>query len=349
MKTIASRPTREEIEFVKRMGTVHEAGRMLIEAGGMDIFQRIITDPIFRSDLIAFVNNYVPSALNYAALLKWFQDNKLERFLSTGSLEKIIKEQENFYQMFYGPIFRIDRKKIFVDIRRLPAIKAGLEAGCLNYALLKVTTDFLTKTETRMTEAEFFYDTILKGIKGNGFKIWAETGTDRWTNLELAELLQRCNPMEPDEFDVEAFKEDWAKEVARINEEKGSPSKIIAGTMEMIFTSNSVDIPSNQIIVNKDGEIVALDDRSYVSAIAKNVRVLSSAEGIILTSQMYVKDKTYLAPDNWEWRRDVIVHRDTGSSPNVSVASACSNACKFCLNSDGAGDSDDGGRLRLAL
>lgn len=349
MSNVASRPTDTVIEFAKQMGTVHEAERMIIEAGGLDMFQRVITDPNFRRDLIAFHEGYVPSALNHAALLKWFQDNKLERFLSAGSLEKSIKQQELFYRKFYGEEFRIDRKKIFVDAGRLPAIKAGLEAGCLNYAMIKVTPDVLTETETRMTEAEFFYYTILKGIKRDGFKIWAETGTDRWTNLELTELLCRCNTMEPEEFDVEVFKKDWAKEIIRLIEKKGAPPRVTAGAVEIIFTSNLVDIPSNQIIVNKNGEIVTPDNRSYISAIAKNVRILSQAEGIILESQLFCKDKVYLAPNTWEWRRDLVDHRDKKTSPDASVASADSNDRGFCLSSFDADHSDDSYRLRFAL
>ena len=349
MKTVASRPTEKDIEFAKQMGTVHEAERMIIEAGGIDIFQRIITDPNYRYDLVAFHKNYVPSALNYAALLKWFQDNKLERFLSIGSLEKSIKEQEKFYQQFYGEDFRIDRKRISVDARRLPAIKAGLEAGCINFALIKATQYLLSETEMQMTEAEFFFERITKPLKENDFKVWAETGADRWTDLELAELLQRCNSTEPEDFNVESFKKDWAKEIVRISEKKGAPPKVTADTVEIIFTSNLIDIPSNQIIVNKDGEIVTLDNRSYVSAIAKKVRVLSNAEGIILESQLFTKNKTYLTPNTYEWRRDLVIHQDKGVNPLASVAGVDSSGFVFSLGSGHAGSSSDSSRLRLAL
>ena len=349
MSKFASRPTDAVIEFAKQMGTVHEAERMIIEAGGLGIFQRIITDPNYRRDLVAFHNSYIPRVLNYAALLKWFQDNKLERFLSTGSLEKSIREQEILYQKFYGKNFHINRKKIFVDAGRLLAIKIALESGSINCILLKITPDVLSEEEKQMTEAEFFFQRIMKPLKEGNFKIWAEEDIDRWTNLRLAELLCRCNPTEPEEFDAEAFKTDWPKETIRLIEKKGAPPKVTVGTVEIIFTRNVVEIPSNQIIVNKNGEVVVLDNRSYVSAIAKNVRVLSQAEGIILESQLFAKDKTYLAPNTWEWRRDLVDHRDKNTSPGASVAYASSYGRGFCLSSYFAVDSNDYIRLRLAL
>jgi len=349
MSNVANRPTEQELELSKQMSTIVGANRRIIEAGGFFLFQKIFDDPRFRKDLIAFAKDYAPSALSYGELLKWFQDNKLERFLSTGSLEKSIKEQELFYQKFYGEEFRIDRKKIFVDASRLPAIKAGLEVSSIKYAEIKATPDVLSEAEMRMTEAEFFFERIIKPLKED-FKIWAEKkGTDRWTNLRLAELLNRCNPTEPEEFDAEAFKTDWAKEIIRIIERKGAPSRVTAGTMEIIFTSNLVNIPSDQVIVNKDGEIVTPDNRSYISAIAKNVRILSQAEGIILESQLFCKDKVYLAPNTWEWRRDLVDHRDKKTSPDASVAHAYSNDREFCLRSSNADRSYDDDRLRFAL
>ncbi len=340
--------TQEEIELSKKMSTVDEARRRIIEGGGFFIFQNIIDIPTFRDDLVKFARSYVPSSLNYAALLKWFQANNLERYLQTGSLEKQIKAQENFYQRFYSKEFRIQRKKIFVDSRRLPAIKAGLEAGCINQAIIKATPDVLTEAEAQMTGAEFFYERLAKPLKKDGFKIWAETGTDRWTKLTLVELLQRCNPTEPEEFS-ETFQEDWVTDEMRVIGEKNGPSKITACAVEIVFTSNEADIPRDQKIVNKNGEMVELANRSYVSAITKKVRVVSHEEGIILACQLYAKDKTYLALNTWEWRRDVVDHRDKSAKPSVSVASADSDGSEFSLYSDGADNSYGGSRLRLAL
>jgi hypothetical protein len=167
--------------------------------------------------------------------------------------------------------------------------------------------------------------------------------------LELTELLHRCNPAEPEEFNVLDFKKNWHDEVARVISEKGSVPRLEAGIVEMIFTSDLADIASNQIIVNKNGEIVMPDDRSYISAVAKNVRVLSHDEGIILASQLVVKDKTYIARNTWEWRRDVVDHRDKETSPPVSVAIADSGGSEFGLNSSSADSSNGYNRLRLAL
>lgn len=312
------------------------------------VISKMIQDAIEGRLTISFSPAIQAKKISFLKLSDWLKKNNLNSKL-LGGLGSQIAEQEKFYQQFYGEDFRIDRKKIFVDVRRLPAIKAGLEAGSLNFAMIKVTPDVLTETETRMTEAEFFYYTILKGIKKDGFKIWAEKGNDRWTNLELDELLRRCNPTEPEKFDIEAFNADWLKEIIRVIESEIQVPKVTASMVEIIFTSNSVNIPSNQTIINKDGKIVILDNRSYISAIAKKVRVFSHVEGIILASQIFAKDKTYLTPNTWEWRRDLIDHRDRRTNPFASVAYAYSGGREFYLDSRFADHSHDYGRLRLAL
>jgi len=344
-KAIANRPTLEEIEFSKRAGTVFEATRRVINEGGFDMFQRVVDDPRFLADLLKFHRTYVLSALSYTAFFKWLRDNKLEARLMGGSLEKQLKEQEKFYQRFYESDFRINRKGIFINASRLPAIKAGLEAGCLNYALVKAG---LSEVEARMTEAEFFFERLMKPLKKDGFRIWAETGTDRWTNLTLAELLQRGISVEPEEFDAEAFKKNWVAEEMRVIAKKRAPL-VQPGAVELVFTSNAADIPRGQTIVNKDGEVVEPGDRSYISAIVKKVRVISHAEGIILASQLFAKDKSWLARNTWEWRRDVVAHEDKNADPRCSVAFADSCGDEFNLDSSGADWSFGSDRLRLAL
>ena len=135
----------------------------------------------------------------------------------------------------------------------------------------------------------------------------------------------------------------------RLLNQKGPAPKVQAGTVEIIFTNNAIDIPHNQVIVNKDGEIVVPDDRSYISAITKNVRVLSQAEGIVLASQIFARDKEYLAPNTWEWKRDLVRHDDKGITPICSVASADFDSGEFDLDSFNADGSGSYGRLRLAL
>jgi hypothetical protein len=200
-----------------------------------------------------------------------------------------------------------------------------------------------------MTEAEFFFEMLMKPLKKEGFKIWAESGTDRWTNLTLLELLQRGIPVEPEDFDAEAFKKDWMSELGRVIAEKGPAPKVQAGVVELIFTSDMVDIPRNQKIVNKVGEIVEPDGRSYVSAVAKKVRVCSRAEEIVLACQLFARGKTYLAHNTRELRRDVVWHKDKGVNPPCSVACAYSVDRGFFLCSDFADWSSVLYRLRLAL
>lgn len=349
-KNIANRrPTFEEIELDKRMGTVDEARRRIINAGGFPLFQKSIDDPLFLGDLLRFYREYVPSALKYVTFFKWLRDNKLERHLTGGSLEKQIRWQENFYRKFYGKDFQINLKKIFITAERLPVIKAGLEAGCVNYALLKAIPKMLSNAEVLMNGAEFTFERLLKPLKKDGFKIWAETETDRWTNLLLAELLKRGISVEPEEFDAEAFRKDWVAEEVRVISQKIFAPMIQHGSMEIIFTSDLVDIPADQVIINKNGEIVKPAGRSYVSAIVEKVRVISREEENVLASQMYVRNKTYLAPDTWEYRRDIINHSDKGVNPPVSVAYSHSVSDGFHLYSSTADYSHSYLRWRLAL
>ena len=327
------------------LGQAHEFELAMIKNG---VVSKMIQDAIDGKLSISFIPVLMTAKkLSFKQFLSWLKKNNLDSKL-LGGLKAQIAEQEKFYQQFYGEGFRIDCKKIFVDARRLPAIKAGLEADSVNYAEIKATPEILSEAEAQMTEAEFFFERLMKPLKKNDFSLWAEEGTDRWTKLELAELLKRCNPAEPEEFDSMAFKADPAKEIIRISVGKEVP-RVVAGMIEMTFTSNLVDIPSDQIIVNKDGEIVTPGNRSYVSAIDKKVRVLSNAEGIILESQLFFKNKTYLALKTWEWRRDLIVHQDTGVNPSASVAGVYSSVFEFGLLSRGAGCSYGGCRLRLAL
>lgn len=346
----------EESGFIKKYTKHAEALRRLFESGWTsDIDQMVIDDPEKRQQLVDFarVLRYGTSKeifnqiLDYDEVVSWLRENDLEKFL--GGLESQIAKQEKFYQRFYGEDFRIDHSKIFVEARRLPAIKAGLENGCLNYAMIKATPDKLTEVEVRMTGAEFFFERIIKPLKKDGFKVWAEVGTDRWTKLTLGELLQRCNPVEPDEIKGRSFKKNWVAERLRVLKKKGEAPKVMAGMVEIVFTSNAVDISVDQKIVNKNGELADLDDRSYISAVAENVRVLSHEEGIILEGQLYSDSKSRLAPNIWEWRRDLIIHQDKSVSPDVSVAYAYSGDDEFCLDSYRAGNSDGDYRLRLSL
>lgn len=323
------------------LGNAHEFELALIKLG---VKPGSIQD-VIRGKLAVSFTPAVKTAkkLNFKQLLSWLQKNKLDSKL-LGGLNDQIAEQEKFYRRFYRGDFRIECKEIFVDAGRLLAIKAGLENGCLNYALIKARL-----YGTPMTGAEYAFEYLAKKLKPDGFKIWAETRTDRWTKLTLAELLQRCNPTEPEEFDAAALKNNWPVEVFRVINLKGAPPEDNARSIELVFTSNLADIPGDQIIVNKDGEIVRPDNSSYASAAAKKVRVLSHEEGIILASQLYARNKTYLALNTWEWRRDVVNHGDKNTSPPVSVASASSGDGELGLFSGVADVSSSDYRLRLAL
>lgn len=320
-----------------------------------DLFRQLADGSITEEMLTAVVDHKViypeqlcQKYLNLKKLLEWLKKNSLDMKL-IGGLMGQIAEQEKFYQKFYGSDFRIDRKKIRVAASRLAAIKAALEAGSVNYALIKVVPDAITDTEAQMTGAEFFYERLMKPLKKDGFKIWAENGTDRWSGLTLAELLRRGVPVEPEEIDAVAFKTDWVKEEVRVIKNICLLSAVKAGSVEIIFTSNLADIPNDQAIINKDGEIVKLDDRSYVSGVVKKVRVLARDENIVLACQCWAKDKTYLARNTWDWLRDLVDHMDKRTSPPFSVASADSSDSEFGCYSRSADHSHSDDRFRLAL
>lgn len=345
-KAIADQGSKSEGEnFLAGMGTVHEGARRIIEAGGLSIFRQAIDDPEFRKALAAFASSYRPEALSYDAFLKWLKKNNLEKFLSGRSLEKQLRGQGEFYRQFYGPGFKLDRKKIRINVGRLPAIKAGLEAGCLNYALLKVVPDNLDKIEASMTEALYFYERILALLKKDGLRIWAEVGVDRWIELTLKKLLSCSNPIEPEEFNPEAMREDWVKEIIRVALLKGEAPRVVPGSVELVFTSDLPDIPADQKTVNKAGEIVEPKDRSYISVITNQVRVISRAEGILLAAQLYWQNKTYLARNTWEWLRDVASH--PAVNPPVSIGHAHSRGDELELGS--SVHWGDGRRFRLSL
>lgn len=261
--------------------------------------------------------------LSFEVFQTWFKENGLEKYLN---LETQIAEQEKFYGE------KIDRSKLSVTVERLPAIKAGLENGCVNQVLLN-----------------FPEEIGVDSLKKAGLDIWAEKGNkDRWTKLTLDELLQRGIPVEPEEIDPEAFAKDWVAETIRVIE-KSQGAKMKSGAIELVFTSNLPDIPRNQKVVNKDGKVVTPENGSYISAITNKIQVLSQKEGMRLAILMQAKDGTKIAFNTWEWRRDLVGHRDKKTNPPVLVANAHSRSGGLDLNSSDAGNSDDNNRFRVAL
>jgi len=244
--SIANRqPTDAEIAASKMAGTFYQFGRIMTEAGCYSMLRQGIDDPdVYRQALIDFHQNYVPTGLCYAALLKWFQENDLEKYLTGGSLEKQVKAQEVFYQKSYGKDFRINRKKIFVEQKRLPAIKKGLEIGAVNRVLVKAIPKELTAEEQSLTEAQFFAYRIMKKT---GIKIWAETGTDRWTGKTFDECLAEYINVAPEDFNLVALRDDWQRECLRVANKKGSAPKVITGSIEISFVDGRQNVPAGQI------------------------------------------------------------------------------------------------------
>lgn len=349
MGDIANRQqsTEEEIRAAKMAGTFCQFGRIVTEAGHYSIIRQAIDDLIYREALYAFHENYVPVGLNYTALLKWFQENDLEKYLTGGSMEKQVKSWEVFYQRFYGDNFQfvqLDRKKIFIDARRLPAIKVGLEIGVVNSVQVDVVPEILIKKEQGMTEAEFFFYRILELA---GINIWAKTGRDRWTEKTLSEILSGYVPVSPEDFNPVALKEDWAKECWRVIEKKGPAPKVIPGIVRLNFVDGRRDIPSGQQYVSQTGEVVEAHGCSFIESVEKNMRLVTPAQEILLAAKMFSDTGEYLARDTWEFNSALLRHEE--ENPVVSAAGADSYDGGFFLGSSYADNSRSFNRFRLSL
>jgi len=271
----------------------------------------------------------------------------LESRLEGGSFEALISRQEKFYQSKYGPDFKIDRSKIKIEKSRLQRIKAGLENGSVNFPLITVIPDKLTEDEKAMTEAEFAFRKLLAPLKDKALKIWAETGTDRWSKLELAELLKRYIPVTVDDFDAKKLAENWQEEIARIIDVKKSAPKIQAGKVTCVFIDSCQDIPKEQKPINQDGLEVE-NKLSFVEMIKSKVNAVTPEQWITLAAQLYAKDKTYLSKNTWNWMMAVLKN-GSGSSEPVSAAGANSGSSGVNLSSDVASGDLGHSRWRVAL
>lgn len=333
--------TEEEIKAAKMAGTFVQFGRIMTEAGFYSMLRQGIDDPIYRQALLDFHQNYVPSELNYQVLLQWFQENNLK---IGGSLEKEIKAWEIFYQKFYGEKFCLNRKKIIVDARRLPAIKSGLEIGAVNSVLIEVTPVRMKEEEQNWTEAQYFFRRILEPT---GINIWAQNVCDRWTEKTLDEILAGYIPVLPEDFDLTALKENWIKECNKVAQRKGPPPKIVPGMIRISFVDNRQDIPAGQKYVSQAGEIVDTQDCSFVSAIENNIRLVTPAQEILLAAKIFFDSGEYLAKNTWEYNSALLKHKE--KDPGVSVAAADSFGVEFKLGSSLAGYSDSYSCFRLSL
>lgn len=344
MGTIANRqPTEEEINAAKMAGTFTQFGRIMTEAGAYSLLRQGIDDPAYRQALLNFHQDCIPAELGYQVLLNWLQENDLEKCLDGGSLEKQVKAWKIFYQKFYGKKFKLNRKKIFVDPSRLPAIKTGLEISAVNSVEVEATLAVLTSEDKELTEAEFFFYRILDQLR---IKILERNGRARWTGKELVEVLSGYVPFVLEDFDTVAFRKDWVKECLRIIEKKGSAPKVTEGIVRISFVDNRQDIPADQKYVSQTGEIVEPKDCSFVSAVENNIRLVTPAQEILLAAKMFSDSEKYLARNTWEFNSALLEHDE--KNPAVSVASA--RSCGgFFLDSGFAGASSGDGRWRLSL
>lgn len=284
--------------------------------------------------------------LSFDQFKDWLEENGLAEKISL--IEEQINDQEKFHLDAGGG--RFNRSNFFIEKYRLPGIKKGFETGCLNFAMPMPVAENLTEKEKQMNEALYVYHKLAEPLESKkGFNLWDKVGKERWTKQDLLEHLGSCNPVEPNEIDAEAFKKDWVAEEIRVLDQKGAPAKIKAGSMRLVFTDNRLDVPKDQAIVNKKGEVAAPKNNSHIETVTNNIRVLSRAEKIALASYVFWKTGKYLSPETWEFERDFVDHRDKKTNPPVSVAHSHSDDVRLKLYSDDADGSSGGHRRRVSL
>jgi hypothetical protein len=284
------------------------------------------------------------TVLGYEDFSQFMQKDGLERKLKAGSYQDELIRNRTFFQQYYGSDYNFDWKEIFVKERRLPAIKKGLEVGAVNTICVKPIPTILTSAQADYNANQFFCNEILQK---SGMNIWGNTGRDRWTKLTLDEYLAECIDVLPEDFNAFILRKDWKAECLRIAEGKGLVPKIIPGSIEIFFVYDGQDIPSNQKYVNQIGEVVEVDDCSFITAVENNIKLVTAAEEMILGSQIFSETGKYLATNTWEFNSSLLKH--SGVNPVVSVALADDCDSGFRLDSDNADGSSRGDRFRLSL
>ncbi len=306
--------------------------------------------------------------ITFSQLERWLKEENLESKLEGGSLEALIKRQEQFYQKMYGKGFTIDRSKIRIDKSRLKAIAQGLETGAVNYPLIIATPEALTEKELAQTEAQFAYHKLLEPLKKQGLKIWKDAASDdpndpeRWTKLTLEQVLEGYLPVEISDFDQTPnqagqipLEQDWAKEIQRIIKSKEVAPKIKPQQIKLIFTDSRQDIPQDQKPITQSGEVLSneefnkiKDSRRFTEMVKAQVNVLNPQEWITLAAQLYAKDKTYLSRNTWDWLMAILTNKE-GVDPPVSAADASSLGVEVYLFSVWAGIGFSIWRWRFSL
>jgi len=278
----------------------------------------------------------LPEVLNFEQIKDWLKEKGIDF-----DLEKAVDGQEKFWQKIYGSDFKIDRSKLTKEAKLFNVIEKGFEIGCFN-GIGIVATSELSEEEAQMTA---FQQAFHKLLESGGMDIWEKTGTERWTKLELEELMKRALPVECSDFNIDNLNKDYVKEFIRIIKEKGPTPKQKSNKVEFFFTDTRQDIPKNQKLVNMDGEVVE-NPHSFVGAIANKISFTNPEEQIVLARQMYEKDNSYISRESWEWLMAIVDHSDKNTKPPVSSVSANSNGGELILYSYNADSSDGNNRFR---
>jgi hypothetical protein len=249
-----------------------------------------------------------------------------------------------FFQYSYGQNFKLDRKKILIDSKRLTAIKVGLENRIVNTVLFEIMPEVLTAEEKTWTPAQFFFYRILKELE---MKVWEETGKIRWTDKSLENLLAEGINVLPEDFRNFMLRNSWIEECLRVIKKKGPAQKVIPGSLSMSFVDGRVDVPVNQRYVNQSGKLMSVDDCSFITAVVQDIKLVTQSGKIVLAGQIFYESREYLGRDTWEVNSTLLEHGS--ANPSVSVVNVDSPYNIFQLDSDVADNLGGRGRFRISL
>lgn len=312
----------QRIEAIKLIRTDEEQWNKLEDAEAQKLFDEYNTIKNEKERLQGKPEgvDVLENSIGIEEIKDWLKQENLEQYID---IEKEINEQEQFYKEFYGQDFQIGKARILIKKNRLPLIKHGLEKRAVNSLLVVATPEQLTKKEQKQTEAEYAYYKFLEPLKQKGIKIWGDKKEeDRHSNLSIDEWLKKILPVEIDDFNPNKLydSDSSAKEIKRVAKEKGKPQKQQANKLQLVFTNNRSAIAEEQkLITQNNTETTAKKKYSFNSMIKEKIKTLTPEQWIILQSQLYKKNGTYLSPGTWEWLMAIL--KTSGYNSETEAAS----------------------------
>lgn len=296
-------------------------------------------------DLMNEIENSIHISID--EFIGWLQENNLEDYLEGGSFEKLMAQQESFYQEYYGHNFELLKEDFEISRRNLPAIKKGLENGCLNYPFFYV---FKTYPMRLITDAEA--ENVRKNFSNCRLKL-RRADDANMTGYNSDEMLRKYLPVDLADFNAEELARFWEGEISRICQRQ-KPEMPVKSKKQLIFTDFRESIPADQPAINIAGDIIRTKDKSFINMIRNNVDALTPAQWLMLAYQKYSSTGGILGNhdgggDPCEWMMAVIKHRPDKEHPPVSVAMALPSSFDVWFDVSHAHAGDPALRWRSAI